>query len=548
MNTKSFSTRNRESIIENMENQTFDVLVIGGGITGTGIALDATTRGLNVALIERFDFASGTSSRSTKLIHGGLKYLQNFDFPVVKETGSEREIVYQNARHLVHPLRMNFPIIKKESFNLLTLKAGLTMYDRLAGVRKNERHTIYGKQKTLQNEPLFNKKTVQGSGLYVEYRTDDSRLTLENAKTAFEQGGNLLNYAEMTDFIKDEHNQVKGIVAKDSVNGKTFTIHAKHIVNAGGPWVDKVRIKDRPITGKYMVLAKGIHIVFHKKDLPVKSATYFMHKGRYIAVIPRGNCTYVGSTESIYEEDMDDIHVNEAEVNYLIDCLKAIFPSLPLKVEDVISSWAGVRPLIGKEGKSAAELSRHDEIFESDTGLITIAGGKLTGYRKMAERIMQYIEKKEKKKASPSITDKVKLTGGKFNSSKEIQALITRLHGLYFELDLTEQEISDYVYCYGSNTEELLKIMSDYQKHYQDKEERNILAEVKYTIENEMVASLSDFYDRRTSYLLFAPDKLERTLDIVTSEMARILGWDQAKIDSEKRDMYYIFKRAVQFR
>lgn len=184
MEQKAFSTLSRPSVIQEMEQEQFDVLIIGGGITGAGIALDAATRGLKVALIEKNDFASGTSSRSTKLIHGGLKYLQNFDFPVVKETGSEREIVFNNARHLVHPIWMNFPLIKKESYNLATLKAGLTLYDRLAGVRKDERHTIYGKRKTMKNEPLFNKKIVQGSGVYVEYRTDDSRLTLEVAKTA----------------------------------------------------------------------------------------------------------------------------------------------------------------------------------------------------------------------------------------------------------------------------------------------------------------------------------------------------------------------------
>ncbi len=370
MEQKAFSTLSRSSVIQEMEQEQFDILIIGGGITGAGIALDAATRGLKVALIEKNDFASGTSSRSTKLIHGGLKYLQNFDFPVVKETGSEREIVFNNARHLVHPIRMNFPLIKKESYNLATLKAGLTLYDRLAGVRKEERHTIYGKRKTMKNEPLFNKKIVQGSGVYVEYRTDDSRLTLEVAKTAQERGAKLLNYVRMTDFIQNPDNQVKGIVAKDELSERTLKITANYIVNAAGPWVDFVRKKDRPIKGKYMVLAKGIHIVFDRNKLPVQLSTYFQHKGRLIAVIPRGDTTYVGSTESIYTEDIEDIHVNKSEVTYLLDCLKDMFPAVNLNISDVISSWAGVRPLIGEEGKSSAELSRHDEIFESDTGLL----------------------------------------------------------------------------------------------------------------------------------------------------------------------------------
>lgn len=234
MSNKTFSALDRNSTIKQMENEHFDLLVVGGGITGSGIALDAVNRGLKVGLIERNDFASGTSSRSGKLIHGGLKYLQKLDFNVIKEIGSERDIVYNNARHLVYPIKMNFPLIKKESYNLLTLKAGLSLYDRLAGVKKDERHTIYGKKKTLQHEPLFNNKTVNGSGAYVEYRTDDSRLTLEVAKTASEKGGTVLNYAEMTDFLQDENNHVKGVIAKDLIQGQNIRITATHIVNAAG--------------------------------------------------------------------------------------------------------------------------------------------------------------------------------------------------------------------------------------------------------------------------------------------------------------------------
>lgn len=547
MEQKAFSTLRRSSVIEEMEQEQFDVLIVGGGITGTGIALDAITRGLNVALIEKNDFASGTSSRSTKLIHGGLKYLQNFDFSVVKETGSEREIVYNNARHLVHPIRMNFPLIKKEAYNLATLKAGLTLYDRLAGVKKEERHLIYGKRKTMKKEPLFNKKIVQGSGIYVEYRTDDSRLTLEVAKTAQERGAKLLNYVAMTDFIQDANNQVKGVVARDQLSGRTLKITANHIVNAAGPWVDFVRKKDRPITGKYLVLAKGIHIVFEKEKLPVQSSTYFQHQGRMIAVIPRGETTYVGSTESIYTEDIEDIHVNQSEVTYLLGCLKDMFPALNLTLSDVISSWAGVRPLIGEKGKSSAELSRHDEIFESDTGLITIAGGKLTGYRKMAERVMQYIEKKDNKKKTASTTESVRLTGGKFSSSEEIDQLIQKLYGSYHHLGLSEQEIQNYVHRYGSNTETFLKELANCDEKKLDIKSRHICAEVKYTIENEMAATLTDFYDRRTSYVLFDPDKVADTLDAAADEMAQLLNWDKKRLEDEKRKAYYAHHKAVHF-
>ncbi len=544
----TFSTLNRVSIINQMENNYFDVLVIGGGITGSGIALDAATRGLKVALIEKKDFASGTSSRSGKLIHGGLKYLQKFDLPVVKETGRERAIVYNNARHLVYPINMNFPIIKKESYNLATLKVGLSLYDRLAEVKKEERHNIYTKQKTLQHEPLFNPKTVKGSGIYVEYRTDDSRLTLEAAKTATEKGASVLNYAEMTDILKDENNQVKGIVAKDHIDEKTFTVKATHIVNAAGPWVDKVRIKDRPITGKHMVHAKGIHIVFDYRTLPVASSIYFQHQGRMIAVIPKDDKTYVGSTETIYTENMEDIHVNKSEVDYLLGCLNEIFPTLGLSVNDVTSSWAGIRPLIGKEGDAPSELSRHDEIFESDSGLITIAGGKLTGYRKMAERVMQYIEKKDNKKPTDSNTVHVKLSGGDFTSKNDLTALIDQLHEHYSHLRLTKDAIRQFVLQYGTNTENLLKQITDYDGRFDDDEQRNIAAEARYTVEHEMVAALTDFYDRRTSYLLFDLEKVKRTLNTATEEMQTALQWDDNTTKRQVAEMHYLIEKALTFK
>src|SRR5699024_4127686 len=245
------------------------------------------------------------------------------------------------------PIDMTFPIITKESYNLATLKAGLSLYDRLAGVKKDERHTLYSKRKTLKREPLFNPKTVKGSGVYVEYCTDDSRLTLEAAKTAAEKGVSVLNYAEMTEILKDGGKRVKGVVARDHVNGRTFTVRATNVVNAAGPWVDDVRKKDRPITGRYMVHEKGIHIVFEYQSLPVATSIYFQHNGRMIAVIPKGDKTYVGSTETIYNENMDDIHVSQSEVEYLLGCLDDMFPPLDLSINEITSSWAGVRPLIG---------------------------------------------------------------------------------------------------------------------------------------------------------------------------------------------------------
>lgn len=548
MDSASFTIFHREQTIGMLDSLHFDMIIIGGGITGSGIALDAVSRGLRVALLERKDFASGTSSRSGKLIHGGLKYLQKFDLPVVRETGREREIVYRNALHLVYPIKMNFPLVKNEAYNILSLKVGLSVYDRLAGVKKSERHRMHGRKQTFHNEPLFNRETVKGSGMYVEYRTDDSRLTMEVAKTAAERGATILNYAEVIGFLKDGSDRIAGVEVLDRIGGRRFSATAKYIVNAAGPWVDIVRKLDGPVKGKKVLLAKGIHIVLDRSSLPVQSPIYFQHKGRMIAVIPVDDRVYVGSTETAYDEDMDDIRVQHSEVSYLIGCLEDMFPSIDVSVEDVISSWAGIRPLIGEEGKPPAELSRHDEIFESDSGLITIAGGKLTGYRKMAERVMRYIEKKETIKENRSHTDSIRLSGSQFGSASELEYYQKELYRKYADLDLSEEDIRRYVMRYGTNSGRMLEYVADYRDRHPDKQVCRILGELKYTIDHEMVTALPDFYDRRTSYQLFYPEKVAQSLDAVADEMARLLRWKEDKKDEEKRKILAALHNAVAFK
>ncbi|SFP81167.1 glycerol-3-phosphate dehydrogenase/oxidase [Salibacterium halotolerans] len=542
-----FSTLQRDSMRRLMSEVTFDMIVIGGGITGSGIALDAAARGLKTALIERKDFAFGTSSRSGKLIHGGLKYLKNYEFSIVREVGTERDIVYRNARHLVYPIQMLFPLIQGESFNPFTLKVGLTAYDRLAGVKKEERHQLHSKEQTFQREPLFNKNTVEGSGEYVEYRTDDSRLTMETAKTAAEMDAAVLNYAEVYDFTSDDNNQISGVAVKDELTGETFTVSGTMVVNAAGPWVDEVRKKDEPVSGKHMVHAKGIHLVFSYDTLPVKSSIYFQHNGRMIAVIPKGDTTYVGSTESLYYDDMDDIHVYQSECDYLIGCLHDMFPALTITKDDIISSWAGVRPLIGYDDSEPSELSRHDEIFESDSGLITIAGGKLTGYRKMAERVLNYAAKRHYLKLSPSRTSGIPLSGGHFASAEDITAYCSSLARTYDHLQLSMQEIEEFVFRYGSNAGALLQQMESVNHFYEDPVIRNTVAEAMYTVKQEMAASLEDFYDRRTSYLLFQPKKVTKTLEAVSSAMAKELGWKPVRLEREKERIRYLLQKSVTF-
>jgi len=266
-----FSSIDRSSILADMEKEVHDLFIIGGGITGAGIALDAATRGLKTALVEMQDFAAGTSSRSTKLVHGGLRYLKQFEVGLVAEVGKERAIVYENGPHVTTPEWMLLPLHKGGTFGKFSTSIGLRVYDYLAGVKKSERRSMLSVDETLAKEPLIKKDGLKGGGYYVEYRTDDARLTIEVMKKAIESGAKAVNYAKVKSFIYGDE-KVKGVKVVDQLTGKEYKIHAKKIVNATGPWVDKMREADNSKKGKVLRLTKGVHIVIDQSKFPLKQA------------------------------------------------------------------------------------------------------------------------------------------------------------------------------------------------------------------------------------------------------------------------------------
>ena len=392
-----FSNLDRGKTSQKMSKEHYDLVIIGGGITGGGIALDAASRGLKVALVEKGDFASGTSSKSTKLIHGGLRYLKQFDFWLVREVGSERAIVHKLAPHLVIPEKMLLPLIENGSYGKWLTSIGLKVYDILAQVSGDDKRKMLEKKEAMKLEPLLPKKILKGAGYYAEYRTDDARLTIETIKTSLQYGATALNYTEVTDFIY-ENEKIAGVKVKDVITDKAYAIKSKYVISAAGPWVDELRGINNSKRGKRLHLTKGVHLVFPYEKLPVKQSVYFdIPDGRMMFAIPRGKITYIGTTDTNFTKDKDNVQTDLADAIYLISAVNNMFPKIELELKDIISSWAGLRPLIHEEGKSASELSRKDEIFTSDTGLISIAGGKLTGYRKMAERVVNRIAKKNRR-------------------------------------------------------------------------------------------------------------------------------------------------------
>ncbi|MBB4077827.1 glycerol-3-phosphate dehydrogenase [Lewinella aquimaris] len=532
-----YATQERQAKLDRLASTHFDLLVIGGGITGAGVALDAASRGLNVALIERNDFASGTSSKSTKLIHGGLRYLKNLEIGLVREVGQERAVVHKLAPHLVRPEKMLLPLVEGGSLGKLTTSMALWVYDFLADVEGDDKRVMLTKEETREMEPLLRDDILTGGGFYAEYRTDDARLTIENIKTAEQHGALAANYVEATDFEYDEDHQISAVRCRDRFSDRELTINCDHVISSAGPWVDDLRKIDKSMNNKRLFLSKGVHIVVARERLPLAHACYFdVDDGRMLFAIPRLRCTYIGTTDTPYKGDPNAVPVHLEDVEYLLRATNQIFPTVDLKVEDVESSWAGVRPLIFEEGKKAGEMSRKDEIFESDSGLLSIAGGKLTGYRKMAERVVDRLGKQlhdEGEDLEKNTTRAIILTGGPFKDFEEVLTYEKTIAGMLEAVSLAPDRAGYLVANYGKQSPEIIELAAG--RSESTDVGRLAAAEAEWCIKNELAVYPLDWVERRSGRLYFDMPSIAPILDDVLNVFADAYGYTEADRERERR-------------
>lgn len=548
-----FSNLERNNIKEKLKNTKFELLVIGGGITGAGIALDASTRGMKVGLIEMQDFAAGTSSRSTKLVHGGLRYLKQLQVGVVAEVGKERSIVYENGPHVTTPEWMLLPVYEGGTFGKFSTSIGLRIYDLLARVKQKERRKMISAEETLSRAPLIKKNGLIGGGFYVEYRTDDARLTIEVLKESSKYGASLLNYTKVETLIY-EKGKLIGVQVKDLLTEDIYPIYAKKIINATGPWVDTVRQMDRSNNGKFLQHTKGVHLVIDQSHFPLKQAIYFdTPDKRMVFAIPRDGKTYVGTTDTIYNEDLVNPQITSEDVEYILKAIHYMFPTLNILKEHIESGWAGIRPLIKQEGKSASEISRKDEIWISQSGLITIAGGKLTGYRKMAENVVDLVSKQfvaeNYKHFDKCMTDQLPISGGHVGGAQAFLSYINEQKIKALDTRLSEEETIHLLKKYGSNAPILLEIA---RKSKEESEEIGIplilLAKLKYSIEHEMVYTPVDFFNRRTGLLLFNIQEVQKWKIEVMNYMADALKWNEQQKNQFQHELEEALYRATRLK
>jgi glycerol-3-phosphate dehydrogenase len=539
----------RQALRDAAEHRVFDLLVIGGGITGAGILLDAQVRGLQSCLVEMQDFAAGTSSRSTKLVHGGLRYLKQFEIGLVAEVGREREIVYENAPHVTTPVWMLLPIVEGGSMGNWTASFGLFVYDRLAGVKHAERRRMLSAKEALAAEPLLNPTILKGAGHYVEYRTDDARLTIEVLKAAVARGAVASNYAKVVDFLRDG-NHVVGARVQDVLTGESFEVRARLVVNAAGPWVDTLRELDGSKFGKTVHWTKGVHVVVDGARFPLRSPVYFdTPDGRMVFAIPRAGKTYIGTTDTDFSGDLQEPRMAAQDLHYLLAATTAMFPTIQLQPSDVESSWAGVRPLIHEEGKSPSEISRKDEVFVSNSGLVSIAGGKLTGYRKMAEKVVDLaIARLPQSGLRPACTtDRIPLSGGDFGGASRMPAFVADAVLEGRALGMTPAQAEELVHRYGTNVAEVFAyVRTDAQEADELGLSPHVYAQVRYGMDAEAVQTPADFFVRRTGALYFDIASVRRWREPVCELMHRYMKWDTARRAACSEELDRLLQAAVE--
>ena len=578
-----FSRGTRQESIEKMQHEKLDLLIIGGGITGAGVALQAAASGIKTGLIEMQDFAEGTSSRSTKLVHGGIRYLKTFDVEVVADTVGELAVVQGIAPHIPKPDPLLLPIYEDEgatTFNMFSVKVAMDLYDKLANVTgtKYENYTLTPEE-VLEREPFLKKEGLKGAGVYLDFRNNDSRLVIDNIKKAAEDGAYLVSKMKAIGFLY-EGDQIVGVKARDLLTDQVVEIHAKLVINTSGPWVDKIRnLNFKRAVSPKMRPTKGVHLVVDAKKLPVPQPTYFdtgKQDGRMVFAIPRENKTYFGTTDTDYQGDYTDPKVTQEDVDYLLDVINHRYPDANITLADIESSWAGLRPLlIGNSGsdynggdngsisdksfskvvdtvteykenkasrlevedvlnhlensrdeKAPSSISRGSSLERESDGLVTLSGGKITDYRKMAEGALILISlflKDDYRMSVKEMDSKhYPVSGGDFDPTK-LEETVEELTKIGVESGLAEADAKYIADFYGTNAKKIFALAKEMTPY-----EGLSLAEsarLRYGLEEEMVLAPGDYLIRRTNHLLFERDQLDAIKQPIIDAIASYFAW-----------------------
>jgi glycerol-3-phosphate dehydrogenase len=530
MSTPTISTLERSATLSTLSREAFDLIIIGGGITGAGVAREAARRGLRVALLEGEDFASGTSSRSSKLIHGGLRYLERGEVTLVRKTALERKEIYRAAPHLSEPRWMVMPTPGRTL--LYSLRLAVTTYEQLGAVDRKDGHRAWSGSTLAEEEPLLDRSAFPHALAYREYLTDDARLVLANMRSAVASGAVVLNHAPVVGLLRSGDRAV-GVEARCTLTGTAIEVRGRVIVNATGPWVEAIQKYENPQAPPLLHLSKGIHISIPASKLPIRNLLVLTAKDkRRIFVLRRGDVVYIRTTDETYSRGADiwpKIELDEVE--YLLEPIPRHFTCGPLAPTDVVGAWAGLRPLIADPTKKdPTELSRRDELLLGPLGIISVAGGKLTGFRGMARRVLETVAERLGALSEPagqslgeSPEPDEPLPGGDFDG--DLDALASRLASAH---DLDERTSARLARLFGSEAERVLALGS--QPIVPGS--ACVDGEVRFAIEQEGAANLEDVLYRRTRLPLYGLEP-RQAIEPLATRMAVVLGWDAERVKRE---------------
>ena len=513
----------------------WDLLIIGGGVVGAAAARDAAMRGLRVALVERGDLGSGTSSHSSRLAHGGLRYLEHGDFRLVFEALHERAILLRIAPHLVHPLAFIFPVYRGDRVPFWKLFAGMWLYDLLAGTRNVRAHRMLGKRALLRAEPMLRERGLVGGARYWDCQLDDARLTLATARSAQAHGAALATYTGVEELVRID-GRIAGARVRDLLTGETGEIHAPVVVNATGPWSDQLRRLEDAAAEPVLRLTKGVHVevprarLGHTDAITLTSAV----DGRVMFVLPWGDWSYIGTTDTDHAGTADEIHATPEDITYLLRSANAAFPHAHLTEDDVIATWAGVRPLVQNgSALSTAEVSREHAILRGPGGMISIVGGKLTTHRRMAaqlvDRVVQELRALDgRPRPGRAPTDVEPLPGGE-------AADLGPLRAAAIDAGLPAPTAEHLVARYGTEAQAILNLVAGDRRLGErlHTEHPAIAAQVVHAAKRELARTVADVLVRRIHLRYETTDGGASAAATAARLLGEVLGWDRERVARE---------------
>jgi len=502
----------------------FDLVVIGGGITGVATARDAALRGMSVLLVEKDDFASGTSSRSSKLVHGGLRYLETYQFKMVAESLRERERMLLMAPHLTEVRPFFYMLYEGYPETRFLLNLGLTFYDVASGEWRKRRHSMLSAGEVRQREPHLRAEGLIGAGQYYDVLTDDARLTIDTAKGAAEAGAKLLNHAEVVGLLLDG-GRARGVRIADRFTGDVVEVHARQVLNATGPWTEHTRaLEEGGGAARRMRPTKGVHLVLRKRDFPLNTAVFLRSPddNRVVWPIPslEDDLVYIGTTDTDYTGDPDDVHPEPADLRYLLNVANHTIPDAKLDESHIVGSWAGLRPLVAPTpGTSTSNTSREHVIATGPSGMLTISGGKLTGSRLMARQFVDAAERQLERPHARSTAVRTPISGGQVGTFGQIRTRAA-------SAGVPDAVVDSWLRRYGANAEKVLELWLESPDAAEVIGPRHLTrAEVRYCVAEEECLTLTDLMVRRTSLFFWDPAGGLTPQNAMVAELASLLGW-----------------------